>query len=205
MTIDRKVFFSGIRQQPFDGKLTAGQVAGTSAILDEWERRKLTDLRHLAYMLGTTKWETDHSMEPRGEKGGKAYLTRMYDVTGSRPALARRNGNTVPGDGVRYSGKGYVQLTWKNNYATMTKLLKMAGVGVDLVADPDLAMRPDIAAFAMFEGMIGGTFTGKKLADYFNASKADWLNARRIINGTDRAAEIATIAKVFYADLVVAA
>lgn len=47
MSIDRTKFFAGIRQQPFPGKLTAGQVSGTSAILDEWDRRKLTDLRHL--------------------------------------------------------------------------------------------------------------------------------------------------------------
>jgi len=70
MAIDRKLFFSGIRQSPFPGKLTSGQVSGTSAIIDEWERRKLTDLRWLAYMLGTVKWETDHSMQPIIEGGG---------------------------------------------------------------------------------------------------------------------------------------
>ncbi len=204
-SIDRKRFFDGIRQGPFPGKLSAGQVAGTSAILDEWERRKLTDLRWLADMLGTAKWETDHTMQPIIEKGGAAYFKRMYDPTGSRPALAKRNGNTTPGDGARYRGRGYVQLTWKNNYAKMTKLLRAAGINVDLVANPDLAMRPDVAAFILFEGMIDGVFTGKKLSDYFNASKTDWIGARRIINGTDRAAEIATISKQFYADLIAAA
>lgn len=204
-TIDRKAFFSGIRQQPFNGKLTTGQVAGTSAILDEWERRKLTDLRWLAYMLATTKWETDHTMQPIKERGGTVYLTKMYDPRGDRPALAKRNGNTAPGDGPKYCGRGYVQLTWKNNYATMTRLLKAAGIDVDLVSNPDLAVRLDVASFILFEGMIRGIFTGKKLADYFSKSAADWLNARRIINGTDRAAEIASIAKAFFTDLSIAA
>lgn len=204
MTVDRRKFFDGVRQQPFDGELTAGQVQGTSAILDEWERRGLKDLRWLAYMLGTAKWETDHTMQPIQEAGGAAYLTKNYDVRGSNPARARKNGNTVPGDGVRYSGKGFVQLTWKNNYDKMTKLLRTSGIQVDLVARPDLAMRSDVASFVMFEGMLGGVFTGKKLADYFNARLTDWLNARRIINGVDKAAEIAGIAKMFYADVTAA-
>lgn len=203
--IDRKQFFAGIRQQPFDGKLTNDQVQGCSAILDEWERRKLTDLRWLAYIFATPFLETARTMQPIKEYGGNSYYRRMYDVRGARPSLARRNGNTEPGDGARYCGRGYVQLTWKNNYAAMTKLLKASGVDVDLVAEPDLAMRPDVASFVMFEGMIRGTFTGKKLSNYFNAKLTDWINARRIINGTDRAAEISDIAKSFYADLVLAA
>ncbi len=199
--IDRKRFFDGIRQGPFLGKLTAGQVKGCAAILDEWERRKLADMRWLAYMLGTTKWETDHTMQPIREAGGAAYLTRMYDPRGDRPALAKRNGNTSPGDGVKYCGRGFVQLTWKDNYDKMMWMLREAGIKNDLLANPDLAMRPDIAAFIMFEGMIRGSFTGKKLSDYFNAKTTDWMNARRIINGTDRAVDIAQISKQFFADL----
>jgi putative chitinase len=194
--IDRKAFFAGVRQGPFPGKLSAGQVNGITAILDEWDRRKLSNLRCLAYMLGTTKWETDHTMQPIREAGGVAYLTRNYDPFGSRPALAKRNGNTQGGDGVKYCGRGYVQLTWKNNYRAMGKL-----IGQPLEENPDLAMRPDIAAQVLFEGMSRGSFTGKKLTDYFNASQTDWIGARRIINGTDRAAEISSIAKQFYADL----
>lgn len=189
--IDRKKFFAGIRQQPFDGKLSAGQVSGTSAILDEWERRELTDLRWLAYMLATTKWETGHTMQPIMESGSQSYL---------------RSKKYWP-----WIGRGYVQLTWLKNYQKMTQLLHLAvkagapaELNVDLTASPDLALRPDIAAFIMFEGMIGGVFTGKKLEDYFNAGKTDWLNARRIINGTDKAAEIASIAKAFFTDLSIA-
>lgn len=182
--IDRKVFFAGIRQQPFDGKLTAGQVNGISAILDEWERRKLVDLRWLADMLATAKWETAHTMQPITEMGGQRYL---------------RSKKYWP-----WVGRGYVQLTWDYNYKAMNALLREAGFKQDIVANPELALEPDVAAFVMFEGMIRGTFTRKKLSDYFNDTKTDWLNARRIINGTDKAAEIAAIAKAFYTDLTVA-
>lgn len=189
MAIDRKKFFDGIRQQPFSGKLNKGQVSGIDAILDEWERRKLTDLRWLAYMLGTTKWETDHTMQPIIEGGSQKYLTSKKYYP--------------------WIGRGYVQLTWQRNYQAMTDLMKKANFKIDgkvpdLVADKDLAMHPEIAAFVMFEGMIAGTFTGKKLANYFSKSATDWLNARRIINGTDKAAEIAAISKAFYADLLIA-
>lgn len=181
MAIDRKKFFAGVRQQPFDGKLSSPQVNGMSAILDEWERRKLSDVRHLAYMFATTKWETAHTMQPITEGGGVRYLkSKKYWP---------------------WVGRGFVQLTWERNYkAFRDEVLKL--FGVDIVANPDGALQLNVAAYIMFEGMAKGTFTGKKLADYFNASKTDWVNARRIINGTDRAAEIAGIAKQFYADLV---
>ena len=60
-----------------------------------------------------------------------------------------------------------------------------------------------IALKALFDGMIKGMFTGKKLADYFNDTRTDWVNARRIVNGVDKAVEIANIAKMFYADLLI--
>jgi hypothetical protein len=64
-------------------------------------------------------------------------------------------------------------------------------LGVDLVNNPDLMLRPDIAARSILLGMTNGLYTGKSLADYFNARKDDPIGARRIVNGTDRAALIA--------------
>ncbi len=178
--IDRKKFFDGVRQQPFSGKLTKANVEGMTAILDEWERRKLTDLKMLAYMLGTAKWETAHTMTPNKEGGGLAYLKskRYYP----------------------WFGRGYVQLTWERNYKLFqARVLKQ--FNADIIETPDLVMRPDIAIFIMFEGMLNGEFTGKKLSDYFTKTVTDWLGARRIINGVDKKVEIAGISKQFYADL----
>jgi hypothetical protein len=182
--IDRKKFFDGIRGSPMPKKLNTGQVKGITVILDEWERRGLTDLRHLAYMLATTFHETAATMQPITEYGSQKYLkAKKYWP---------------------WIGRGFVQLTWEPNYIAMQKLLKSAGFDVDIVADPDAALRPDVAAFIMFEGMARGTFTGKKLSTYFNAKITDWFNARRIINILDDAAMIASYAKQFYADLQLA-
>lgn len=207
--LNREKLFNTVRANPFPGRLTQSQVDGMSVILNTWEASTLTDLRWLAYMLGTAYHETAATMQPIREYGGYDYFERMYGPNGRRPDTARRMGNTEPGDGARYCGRGFVQLTWKNNYARASRV-----VGVDLVAQPDLAMEPSIAARVMFEGMTDRemifedksadpafSFTGRTLEDYFNYTLEDWFNARRIINGTDHAAMIAETAQDFYAAL----
>ena len=57
----------------------------------------------------------------------------------------------------------------------------------------------------MVYGCVEGWFTGKKLSDYFNETTSDWVNARRIVNGTDRSHEIAGHSKAFNAALEKAA
>jgi predicted chitinase len=99
-------------------------------------------------------------------------------------------------DGRVFYGRGYVQLTWANNYAKMAAL-----TGADLVGHPDLALDPEIAAVILLEGMKGGMFTGVGLTRYFNETTDDPVNARRIINGTDHAADIAAIHAGFLAGL----
>ncbi|MGU3403381.1 hypothetical protein [Methylobacterium brachiatum] len=109
-----------------------------------------------------------------------------------------------PGDGIAFCGRGYVQLTGRANYRKATQRLRALGLlvaGQDLETNPDLAMHPDVAAAILFIGTREGWFTGKKLADYLGGGKADWKGARRIINGQDRAGEIALHAQAFAAAL----
>jgi putative chitinase len=136
-------FFDALRKGLLGPTLTAEEVKGCNAILEAMEGAPLS---WTAYALATAFHETASTMQPVKEYGGPSYLTRMYDVTGARPKLALANGNTCAGDGIKYCGRGYPQLTWKNGYARATKELQKLGFNVDLVAYPDLAMRPDIAA-----------------------------------------------------------
>lgn len=195
--LNRDFFFAYVRQHLFDGRLKAGQVRGLLGILDEWDvRHAKKDDRWLAYMLATAHHETDRTMQPIREYGGARWYRQMYDPAGARPLLAARNGNTTPGDGLRYYGRGFVQLTWKNNYARAGTAL-----GLDLVGHPDLALDLEVATKIMFLGMQRGWFTGRRLADYFNPAHGDWVNARRIINGTDKANLIAGYGQAYYAAL----
>ncbi|WP_017993957.1 glycoside hydrolase family 19 protein [Rhizobium leguminosarum] len=190
--MNRAHFYAGVRSSLFGGSLAQSQVEGMEAVLDE-ASKSFIDPRCLAYMLATAFHETGRTMQAIHERGGADYFFRMYDPKGQRPAVAARLGNTQSGDGVKYAGRGLVQLTGRRNYTLFAKL-----TGVDLVNDPDRAMQDDIAVRIMFVGMDRGLFTGKKLADYFTSKSSDWVNARRIINGTDRADVIAGYAKDFY-------
>lgn len=189
-------FFASLRASGVLGpSLDQSEVDGVNAILAACGAANWGP-RWTAYALATADRETAGTMKPIKEYGGVAYFTRLYDVTGRDPARARRMGNATPGDGPRYCGRGYVQLTWRANYAKAA--LKL---GYPLVDQPDLAMRPDIAAAVMVRGMEEGWFTGKKLADYISGDRCDYANARRIINGTDHAKEIAAEAEHYLAAL----
>lgn len=175
---DRKIFFDHVRNAPFKGALNQKQVEGLSLLLDVFESEyKWPDIRHLAYVLATTYHETAATMQPIREGGSDAYLR-------AKPYWP-------------YVGRGYVQLTWESNYRKMGRKL-----GVDIMdANMVRAMEPALAAKILFIGMRDGDFTGKCLSDYFNGKLDDPVNARRIVNGTDRAAMIAGYHKNFLAAL----
>jgi predicted chitinase len=73
------------------------------------------------------------------EDGKRSYFNR-YEPT-HNPKVARGLGNTKPGDGYKYRGRGFIQLTGKYNY-------KIAGeaLGIDLVNNPHLASDVEIAS-----------------------------------------------------------
>ncbi len=72
---------------------------------------------------------------------------------------------------------------------------------IDLLVDPSRAMEQDVAATILIEGMRLGGFTGRRLDHYFSAEKAEWVGARRIINGNDRAELVAGYGRIFHAAL----
>jgi putative chitinase len=193
--INRSKFYDYLRDTNVLGPvLTADEVENTENLLNAVEAAKWRD-SWIAYALATAYHETAHTMAPVSEFGGDAYFTRMYDIKGNRPALARRMGNVLAGDGIKYRGRGHVQLTWRTNYKSAGSFLKLP-----LEQSPDLAMRPDVSARILVWGMQTGAFTGKKLADYLpdNAGTVgQFRNARRIINGTDKAGLIADYALTF--------
>lgn len=143
-------------------------------------------IEYLAYMLATAYWETAQTMEPIEEYGKGA---------------GRPYGEPDPETGRTYYGRGYVQLTWRYNYESASKKIydtEFDAGGVDLVNYPDLALKEFYAAQITLFGMLEGWFTGKKLDDYWRSDNTfDYVQARRIINGTDKAQVIAGYAIEF--------
>jgi len=172
--INRKSFYDSFRVE--FGAIKQGQVNGFEAIFNQADKQN-TSVKHLAYMLATSWHETAFTMKPIEEYGkGKS---RPY---GKKQKL---NGNTYTDTDQIFYGRGFVQLTWYENYQKATQKL-----GHDFIHNASDVMQMDFATRIMFVGMAEGWFTGRKLSDYFNSTKNDALNARKIINGLDCAEKI---------------
>ncbi len=192
-TFDRKKFFDAYRDR--FGALTQDLVDALEFLLSRIEQDTRfgatdTDRRELAYCLATFKWETAHTFRPIDEFGSDARFNRLY-APGTK--VGKTLGNTQAGDGARFHGRGFVQLTGRSNY-TRAKTL----TNVDLITNPDDAKLPDLAYQIAIQGMKDGWFTGRKLGQFFKSGlPPDYENARTIINGHDKASDIAAIARQF--------
>lgn len=184
--INRKTFFDGCRRA--FGPLNRSQVVGLEILLGLLEAdTSIADLRHAAYMLATVKHECADTWLPIVERGTPGYFGMYEPGTRRGDAL----GNTHPGDGARYKGRGYVQITGLRNYCQLGISL---GLGDALRHDPDRALDPPTAYRIMSIGMMRGLFTGVGLTKYINDNRCDYTQARRIINGLDCAPRIAVYA-----------
>lgn len=199
-------FFAEVRKSLYAGTIPPGAVAGHEAILTRWAQMVPTgDRRQLAYVLATAFHETGGRMQPVEENlnysavGLRRTFARRFtfdeaEECARRPeAIANRayanrmgNGDIDSGDGYRFRGRGLVQITGRAKYRAY---------GIE--DHPEEAMEPERAVTILIDGMRNGRFTGKRLDHYFCGSRADWVEARRIINGTDRAVEIARKARLY--------
>jgi len=164
--------FQAIRS--YSKTLSQTQVDGINAILESCAKHMVNDSRHVAYIMATAYHESRFKpIEEIGKGAGKPY--------GKTP----------------YWGRGYVQLTHKDNYVTFGHLLH-----IDLVSRPELALQIDVAAEIITIGMRDGLFTGVGLSRYFNATRTDAINARKIVNLLDKAALIAGYYDTFLKALI---
>ena len=161
------------------------QVESIEAIVCEANNQGLTK-EQIAYVLSTAYHEADdyngtttgtkQKIVPIKEKGGQAYLkAKKY---------------------YPYIGYGFVQITWLANYKKMQPVIQDR-FGVDVVKNPELFLRTDIAAFTIVYGMKNAMFTSHKLSDHINDKKIDYAGARKIVNGTDKKDLIAGYARKF--------
>lgn len=199
--LDRPFFFARVRLKPFGGRLTQRQVDGLGAIVDGWRLRTGDDTDgagrcELAYVLATAFHETAATMRPVRETlagtDGEAIRRLETAFAAGRMKHVRTPYWRRDGEGRTWLGRGLVQLTHRRNYEAMSEV-----TGIDLVADPARAMEMDVSVAILIEGMRRGSFTGHRLDDYFAPGRQDWVGARRIVNGTDRAELVAEYGRAF--------
>jgi hypothetical protein len=155
--------------------------ARITGIIKECLRQGVTDVGQIAYILATVKGECGPGGYAGALPGGYSPVKEV-------------------GSNFRYDpwrGRGLIQVTWKNNYEKVK-----AASGRDVIADPDLLIKDfGLSCWAIVWGMKGGIYTGKKLSDYINGSSRDFIGARRIVNGTDKASLFDGYARQWLIDL----
>ena len=187
-----EAFYTHIRGPLFD-RFTQSQVDGINAIFEAFETHGGGDKRVLAYGLATAYHETGKRMVPVREgfkntdADARAYVQRNYGHKGAKwycwPAGVY---------GQVYYGRGIVQLTWLENYATSS-----ADAGVDLVQFPDKMLDTEISARVMFCGLLDGRWNGERKGIAAYLDQGDIRNARRTVNGLDRWEDIAGYYETF--------
>lgn len=186
MRIDKGKFFAEYRRSL--GRIRKQETVDTINALLNRAMDEQTPVPHLAYMFATALHEARdrnyiYDFYPLTERGSYSYITRLYWLN---KRVRGWLGNDTEAEAWKYRGRGLVQLTGETNYESF-----------GIQDDPERALDPDFAVHIMFEGMNRGIFTGRKLSDYLNKNEKDYYNARRIINGLDKASLIASYAEIF--------
>lgn len=189
--INRSKTYENIKKNFGLKSLSQKQVEGFEAVFDEFERREMNDYRMLIYILATIWHEVSQTMQPIEEIGkgkGLKYGKRVwYDG---------RIYTDVPHI---YYGRGLTQNTWRDIYEKLTKANTR---GWDFVNNPGLLLEMEPSIWATFHAMTTGLYTGRKLSQYFNEKVIDPVNARRIINGKDKAELIAGHYAKFFKSII---
>jgi hypothetical protein len=170
-----------------------------------------------AYVLATARHETGH-FKYLTEIGDDGYFA-MYEREPVRTWVC----NVVSGDGPKFKGRGYVQLTGRCNYLKFThKPLRyedpalsrvpslrgkydsyadysdVLSKRINLLVTPESIIQDFQGAGAVIvKGHKEGIFTGARLDTYVNGAKKDYVGARAVINGADKATQIAAYATEF--------
>lgn len=201
-----KAFYDAVRATLFRGRIKTGQMQGLQIILAASER---LDTPKRAYVFATAYHETGRTMQPVEENlnysaagllktfpkyftpmMAQSYARRPVDIANRVYADRMGNGPVTSGDGYRFRGRGYVQITGRDNYERF-----------GIVDNPEEACRPEIAARILVDGMEHGSFTGLPMSRFINDTITSFVGARAVVNGHDRAAMIAGYALSFNAAL----
>lgn len=210
-------FFASIRMPLYRG----GQppISALNAIEVAWDKHGTGNLEHEAYVLATIYNEVGPTLQPKPEnlfysatRLMQVWPSRFKTVAQAQPYAGNPekladfvyagilgNGPPESGDGWKYRGHGY-QTTGRQHFTTFSTIL-----GIDLVNHPELLDQSvEAAAAALIVGMVKGIYTGASLSTYIDGKDEpdaeelrEFINARRVVNGTFNAQAIGNYAVSF--------
>lgn len=165
-------------------KMERNTQAWLPIILRELNHAGVTDASQVAFVLATVNLETARFTS----------LDELNTNGGSKTAEELKARTPDSDDGLTYRGMGFVQITGRENYAAISRHLQNLGYDVDLVAHPERAKDPDLAAVILVKGLKNGWFTGRgTLQSYIPASgtegdivgsvESKWYAGRALVNG----------------------
>jgi putative chitinase len=185
MNFNETTLFTYLRRSPFGGRLAQDQVDGVRLLIETCRANRVTDLRHVANILAQVFHETGGRMQPVRETFAPSDAQAVARLDAAW-AAGKLKGVSTPYWRQGWFGRGHIQITHKDNYERLGRR-----IGANIVGKPSLALEPETSARIAVIGMRDGLFTGKKLSDYFGGPVDDPRGARRIVNGSDKAALIA--------------
>jgi len=110
------------------------QVESESGFKPRSENLNYSSAERIQKVFGKNRFPTVESAQPY-VNNPEALANYVY---------AKTDGNSEPGDGWKYRGRGFLQHTGKNQYKAIAKY-----TGIDVVADPDKLNDPEVAAKAI--------------------------------------------------------
>lgn len=190
LIVDRKRFWNLYRAE--FGESPQLTVDGLNFFLDRFEvENRLKGIPQFAYVLSTAYHESGKNRWVNGEK----VFVRFQPVKETRERSdSPRRANQDRYWNTGFYGRGFPQTTWKRNYLASGEAL---GLGDKFVKNPDLLLEPQYAYDAMIICMARGIYTGKSLSNYISDTGKDYEEARRVVNGQDRAPLLAKYARAF--------
>ncbi len=191
---DFEAFCRAVDKTLFLKPLSEKQRGGMKDVIDVWTKNFAGgDPRWLAYILASIYHETGQMMVPvregfkKTDQAAREHVRNMF-IRG----IVKRD-YAKPVNGISYFGRGRVQSTHFDNYRRLSRRFNK-----NFVNEPNLLLDSRIDAEVAVFGHVEGLWVPKfKLSDFIKGERCDYVGARRIVNGQDKASEIASFARTF--------